>query len=917
MNLLPSTASLTKKMNLVVMAVSTIAVLTAGSASMYLSNRNYRAHLINDLQGLAQVVGRNCQVALKFNLPGEAEKPLAAFDVRPSVLFAAIFDPEGQLFAVYDPSGRYAADAVQLLKAPEAHQGMHEGHLHIITPIMISREKIGTMVIGDDMSSIKTAMKKDGIILLCVMLIAIGIAYFLTNRLQGLIVGPVLDLARTADRISREKDYSIRAENQSSDETGMLIGAFNAMLDSLQEKDFVLREREERFRAISENAMDAITIADSTRKILYCNRATEQMFGYGPGELIGQTTDVFIPEIFCERQVINTKRYIETGVSDVIGTTIVSIAVKKDGTEFPIEFSLSSWQSEDDFYFAAFTRDITERRRSEENLRSAYATVRAREQELEATNEQLMAQEKQLRNTNRELSIANRELVESREKLLRLATAIEQAEEGISLSDEQGRYTYVNPVYKRITGFDPEELIGNTPTILRNPAQGEESLHEMVATTSRGETWRGNIKIKKKDGVSIDIDMSLSPIRNASGETTSFVSIIRDVSRQLQMELQLQQTQKMEAIGTLAGGIAHDFNNILSAIIGFTEIAYYSDNAPENIRDYLGNVLKASDRAKDLVQQILAFSRMGNQEKKPVAIKPLVKEGLKLLRASIPTTIEIRSSIESDVAVMADPTQIHQILMNLCTNAAHAMEEQGGILDITLKNSSLDAEAAAKAPDLQQGQYVRLTVGDTGTGIDPAIKSKIFEPFFTTKEQGKGTGMGLSVVHGIVKSHGGAINVYSESGKGSTFSVYLPVIAKGADEQKTGSAPMPGGTERILFVDDEDMVVEIGRSYLESLGYTVVTFGDSIEALKAFAENPGGYDLVITDYTMPRMTGYDLACEVLRLRPGLPVILCTGFSETISAGMAKKAGIREFLLKPLNKSDLAQAVRKTLDSVEA
>ena len=382
------------------------------------------------------------------------------------------------------------------------------------------------------------------------------------------------------------------------------------------------------------------------------------------------------------------------------------------------------------------------------------------------------------------------------------------------------------------------------------------------------------------------------------------------------MQIQLRQAQKMEAIGTLSGGIAHDFNNILTAILGYTEIVL--DDIPEGTetRQRLGQVLKASHRARDLVRQILAFSRQSEQELQPVRISHILKEALKLLRASLPSTIEIQQYIETETGtgtILADPTQIHQVLMNLCANAAHAMRETGGVLKVTLGDVELDAEETAHHP-IDPGSYQRLTVGDTGHGMDPATIERIFDPYFTTKTPGEGTGLGLAVVHGIVRSHGGAITVHSKLGKGSTFQVLLPRIKSESVTQAERSVRLPGGKERILLVDDEDLLVTVVREMLTRLGYDVVGRTSSVEALELFRRQPDGFDLVITDQTMPHMTGADFAEALLRIRPDLPIILCTGFSEVITEEEAKAIGIREFVMKPMAAGEIAQIIRRVLDA---
>lgn len=375
----------------------------------------------------------------------------------------------------------------------------------------------------------------------------------------------------------------------------------------------------------------------------------------------------------------------------------------------------------------------------------------------------------------------------------------------------------------------------------------------------------------------------------------------------------LRQAQKMEAIGTLAGGIAHDFNNILGAIVGLTEMTLYECGEASQKRR-LEQIIKACDRAKNLVNHILTFSRQSDQERKPVNIGVIVKEALKLLRASLPSTISISSDISSNSnTVLADPTQLHQIMMNLCTNAAHAMRERGGVMNISLESVYIDSVALSSTPALTAGPYVRLLVSDTGHGIDPAVIDRIFDPFFTTKKPGEGTGLGLSVVYGIVKSYKGAINVYSEPGIGTTFKVYLPRIETSTAIETKSIEPIPGGKEHILFVDDEEMLAEIGRDMVQYLGYTVAARTSSIEALEAFRAQPARYDMVITDMTMPNMTGVELAREIHRVQPDIPIIICTGFSELINEAEARRLGIQKLLMKPLFLKDLALAMRDILD----
>ncbi len=378
-------------------------------------------------------------------------------------------------------------------------------------------------------------------------------------------------------------------------------------------------------------------------------------------------------------------------------------------------------------------------------------------------------------------------------------------------------------------------------------------------------------------------------------------------------EGQLRRMQKLEALGTLAGGIVHDFNNILAGIIGFAEMVL--EDTPPGSQEHrrITLVLKGAYRGRDLVRQILTFSRQAEHNKKPLLLSSIVDETMKLLRPTLPSTIELiyRNSDEDD-RILADTAQMHQVVMNLCTNAAHAMREKGGILDIEIARSTY-TDNSLPMPEMTPGDYVVLKVRDTGCGMELDIQEQIFDPFFTTKKEGEGTGLGLSVTYGIIKEHNGYIAVESTPGKGSAFVVYLPWIEESAaaDDEKVGLPT--GGRERILFIDDEDMLVELNKQRLTKLGYHVATTTSSIEALRLFREAPDNFDLIITDQTMPNLTGIDLAAELLRIKPDTRIILCTGHSDKVSEEAAQKAGIKLFLMKPIDRREMADAVRKALD----
>ena len=638
-----------------------------------------------------------------------------------------------------------------------------------------------------------------------------------------------------------------------------------------------LRESETRYRLLADNVRDVIWTRDMNLRLTYISPSVKEQQGYTAEEAMVRTPEEtwtpdslkFVGKVLTEELEIEKQEK-----KNLTRSRTLEVEVKcKEGSTIWTEAKMSFLRDQRGHPtgIIGVTRDISERKQAEEALR------------------------------------------ESEEKY---RTVLESNPDPVVVYDIEGKVTYFNPAFTRVFGWTLAERLGNKMDVFV-PAEAWRETKMMIEKVLAGERF-SNVETLRynKKGETIPVSVSGTIYKDKKGNPIGSVINLRDISHQKKLETQLKRAQKMEAIGTLAGGIAHDFNNILSSVIGYTELALDNEKRGSFQYQNLQEVLSAGHRAKDLVKQILTFSRQVDQKQKPIQVKPLVKEALRMLRASIPSTVEIEQHVQSDALVMGDPTQIHQILMNLCTNAAHAMEDNGGLLTVSLLDAELDSDVISHHPDLKPGPYIKLTVTDTGLGISPDVMEKIFDPFFTTKEKGKGTGLGLSVVHGIVRSHGGGIYVYSEPGKGSIFEVCLPVIESRFKPEEKADRPIPTGTERILFIDDEPVITNLGKQVLESLGYDVVARNSSIEALELFKEKRDRFDLVITDMTMPHMTGEKLAENLMQIRPDIPVILCTGFSFMIDEQKALNMGIRAFISKPMLKQEIAETIRQVLDETQ-
>ncbi len=633
-----------------------------------------------------------------------------------------------------------------------------------------------------------------------------------------------------------------------------------------KEKDRALQESEQKYRNIIESmplGMHMYQLNDDGKLVFIGNNhAADQILGLDNSQFIGKTIEEAFPPSA------------EDGLSDIYrrvaqtGTPYNINEVDYQGDEIKGAFEVHAFQTSPNQMVAAFL-DITQKMREE--------------------------QERKL-----------------------LALAVEQTDECIIITDRRANIQYVNPAFERITGFSPKEIQGRHMNALSSDFHDEDFYRRIMNILKGGEVWSGYLMNRKKDETPYKAKLTISPIKDKKAKITHFVTLLRDITIEQKIEAQMRQSQKLEAIATLAAGVAHEFNNILSSIIGYTELSELSLDQPEKLQNNFNKILNAGERARKLVQQILWFSRKTEFQPRPVKLENLVTEISKFMKASLPGSIEFHYHFDtSDSMVFADPNQIHHVLMNICTNAAQAMKSQGGSLDIQIHNIEPPAKETSGYPGILPGPMVKLSIIDTGPGIDRETIKRIFEPFFSTKEDSGYSGLGLSVAHGIVKNHGGEITVESEPGQGTAFHIFLPKIENNDGIAMQKLETLPRGAETILCIDSQEEVKGVMKNILENLGYRVITASSSKEAMQLIQEPPHPIDLMITGQIIPQTSGTQLAAQIKAIKPTLPVILCTGYNKIELNEELQGAGINYLLAKPTTFSKIAYAVRKVLDEARS
>lgn len=888
----------------------------------------FRPRALESAKTQAGLVAEIIVPALEFDDARVAEKMLAVLRHEATVEAAGVYRVDGSRLVQYQRT----VGGAQAPESSPTRLDRFEGQ-KIFTSVAVIADgtEIGRVWLQAEMPGWGDRVRQHALLLVLVTLAVIVLSLFISSATRKQITDPLHALSETVQLVSQSRDLQLRVTETGSGEISGLARSFNTMLETLAQHDARQREREARLArqnlglvdmALAQKAAPddtagqarrlteilcatleveraSIWIMSADRTALICRDLYERSFRLHRVEITLPTT--LYPAYFA---ALERERAIEAGdaLTDPRTAELVKDYLKPKGIGSMLDAPLRwrgrlagvlcleqvggprPWQL-DEVGFAISAAD-----------RVALF--------LEAEDSHLAA-------------------IELRDSEERYRSLIEEARDAIFTLSPEGEIIELNQAVEIITGWKRERWIGRNFTdqmLAENRAKAQALFAEVVRG---GHPPSFELEVRTQIGSVVTMEFAISP-RVKNGRVVGLLGIGRNVTERkkageahAELEAQLRQAQKMEAIGNLAGGIAHDFNNILTAIIGNAQLAQMELPEEHQAHAMLGQTLVASHRAKDLVKQILTFSRREEQKRTPTHLGAVVKESIKLLRSVLPSSIQICARIPDSLPkIMADETQLHQIVVNLATNAAHAMEEMGGRLDILVEEVTVDREMISQRPQLKPGRFLRLWVTDTGAGMDEQTLQRIFEPFFTTKETGKGTGLGLAVVHGIVQQHDGAIVVYSVPGKGTSFQIYFPVISASAvaslqatpNFRSISPPPNQGAGRSVMVVDDDELVLSVSENVLRRAGYRVVPFSDPVLALQAFRETPLAYDLVITDLTMPRMRGTKLAAEMRAIRPGTPIILATGFGGGLETTAFQGAGLFGPLQKPFTSESLLEVV---------